>query len=43
MPEQERRKSGGESQKEWLITFDPQKHKQDVNAMCIRASAIPTR
>ena len=27
-PEQERKKSGGKSQKKWLISFDPQKHRK---------------
>ena len=33
VPEQERKKSGGKSQKKWLITFDPQEYKWNANVV----------
>ena len=39
--EQERRKIGGKSQKKWLISFDPQKHKRNTNVMCIEHLPFP--
>ena len=36
--EKDCKRRGGTSQKKWLVSFDPQKHKQKVNIAFIEAS-----
>ena len=40
--EQESNGGEGTSQKKWLISFDPQKHKRNINVVFIEASLMPT-